>query len=260
MPSKLSGLLEEEPMRKTLVTISALWLAAAGLTGSVAAQESPLRVAIFTADPFGGYCHELMSAIAERAGLEIAEFQPTVVPDMVPAVANGTADVLCSGLGPTTERRQAGLAFTSAILTNQETIVVLADNDNVYRSFADFVAAGAVIGGETGSNFVNIAAAAGVEVRTWATNEELEAALHAGEITGWIRSYPSFAFRQAQGDYADLKHAEGYIPSQTSFGAIAVQQSRTELLGIIQAALEGLKADGALAEMAPRWGLPLPPF
>jgi len=247
-------------MKRLVISAAAVAMATVASVGSARAQTEPLEVAIFTADPFGGYCRELMTVIADRAGLEIAEFHPTAVPDMVPAVANGDADVLCSALAPTTERRQAGLAFTSATLTNQEAIVVLSDNDTVFRTFADFVAAGAVIGGETGSNFVAIAAAAGVEVRTWATNEEVEAALRSGEITGWIRSYPSFAYRQVQGEYQDLKYAEGYIPTQTSYGAIAVHHSNTELLGTIQAALEAIKADGMLTEMAGRWGLPPPPF
>ena len=228
---------------------------------SAHAQDASIRVAVFTADPFRGYCEELMPILAERAGLQISEFQETVVADMMPAVADGTVDVLCSGLPPTTQAREAGLAFTSAILTSQETVAVLSDNNNVYRTFGDFAAAGAIIGAERGTSFNQILADAGVTVREYATTDEIYAAVRAGEITGWIRSAASFFYNQAAlGNYTDLKQAEGYIPTLLSYAALAVHQDNTALLGQIQAALESVKADGTLAEIAARWGMPLPPF
>ena len=248
-------------LKRSIIAIAAITMVAAGSIGSAQAQDSPLRVAIFTADPFGGYCNDLMNAIAERAGLAISEFQPTVVPDMIPAIANGTADVLCSGLSPRTDRREAGLAFTSAILTSQEAIVVLATNNTVYATLADFAAAGAVIGGEAGSSSLAMASAAGVEVREYRDSDEIHAALVAGEITAWIRSGVSFGYQQAAlGQRPDLKNAEGYVPTRLGYGAIAVHNSNTALLGQIQAALESIKTDGTLAEIAGQWGMPLPPF
>jgi ABC-type amino acid transport substrate-binding protein len=228
---------------------------------SAHAQDTSIRVAVFNADPFRGYCQELMTSIAERAGLQIAEFQETVVADMVPAIADGTAEVLCSGLGPTTQRREAGLAFTSAILTGPTVIVVLATNDTVYATLADFAAAGAVIGVEAGSSSVAMLQEAGVGTREYRTNEELHAALVSGEIAGWMRSGVSFGYQQAVlGEWQDLKLAEGYVPTQVGYGTIAVHNTNTALLGQMQAALEAAKADGTLAEVAARWGMPLPPF
>jgi polar amino acid transport system substrate-binding protein len=245
-------------MLKRLSAAFGAFAITAGSILSAHAQDDSIRVAVFTADPFGGYCEELMTAIADRAGLTIAEFQPTVVADMVPAIAEGTADVLCSGLSPTTERREAGLAFTSAILTGPTVIVVLATNDTVYATLADFAAAGAVIGAEAVSAMLQ---EAGVETREYRTNEEFHAALVSGEITGWMRSGVSFGYQQAVlGEWQDLKLAEGYVPTQIGYGTIAVHNTNTALLGQMQAALEAVKADGTLAEIAGRWGMPLPPF
>lgn len=249
------------PTRAVIFATAAL---AAAMVSPAMAQDAPVRVAIFNTNPFGGdppggYCFDLMTAISERGGIAIAGFQPMIVADMVPAITSGTADVLCSALPPTTARREAGLAFTSAILTNSETIVVLATNTTVYRSLADL--AGVAVGGETGSNFVNLVRSAGANVREFASFADAYPALVAGEIQAFIRSAPSFLFQQTVlGQFADLKVADGYVPSSVSYGAIAVRNTDTALLGTIQATLESLKADGTLAEIAGRWGMPLPPF
>ncbi|MGV8839591.1 MAG: ABC transporter substrate-binding protein [Bauldia sp.] len=237
---------------------------AAALASPAMAQDAPVRVAIFNTNPFGGdppggYCFDLMTAIADRGGIAIASFQPMIVADMVPAITGGTADVLCSALFPSTERRQAGLAFTSGILTNSEAVVVLATNTTVYRSMADL--AGVRVGAETGSNFVNTARNAGADVREFPSFADAYPALVAGEITAFIRSAPAFLFQQTVlGQFADLKVADGYVPSFVSYGAIAVRNTDTALLGALQASLEAIKADGTLAEIAGRWGMPLPPF
>ena len=228
--------------------------------GTAFGQTDAVRVAVFIADPFKGYCEELMTAIADRAGLRIDGFQQTVVADMIPAIAGGTADVLCSALGPNTERREAGLAFTSAILTSPTVIVVLAANNTVYGTLADFAAAGAVIGGEAGGALATVRDA-GVQTREYRTYEEIHAALVSGEITGWFRAGASFGYQQAVlGQWQDLKLAEGFAPTTVGYGTLAVHNTNTALLGQMQAALEAVKADGTLAAIAGRWGMPLPPF
>ncbi|MGD9739428.1 MAG: substrate-binding periplasmic protein [Bauldia sp.] len=246
--------------KRSILAAATLSLAVAGTTGTAFGQTDPVRVAVFTADPFKGYCEELMTAITDRAGLRIAEFQQFVVADMVPAIADGTADVLCSALGPNAERRDAGLAFTSAILTSPTVVVVLSTNTAVYRTLADFAAAGAVIGGEAGGPLASVRDA-GVETREYRTTDEIHAALVAGEITGWYRSGASFGYQQAVlGQWQDLKLADGFTPTNVGYGALAVINTNTALLGQMQAALEAVKADGTLAEIAGRWGMPLPPF
>lgn len=246
--------------KRSILAAATLSLAMAGTTGTAFGQTDAVRVAVFTADPFKGYCEELMTAIVDRAGLQLAGFQETVVADMIPAIAGGTADVLCSGLGPNTERRAAGLAFTSAILTSPTVIVVLAANNTVYRTLADFAAAGAVIGGETGGALATVRDA-GVQTREYRTNEEIHAALVSGEITGWVRAGASFGYQQAVlGQWQDVKLAEGYAATTVGYGTLAVHNTNTALLGQMQAALEAVKADGTLAAIAGRWGMPLPPF
>jgi len=247
--------------KRSILAAATLSLAMAGTTGTAFGQTDAVRVAVFTADPFKGYCEELMTSIVDRAGLQIAAFQETVVADMIPAIAGGTADVLCSALGPNTERRAAGLAFTSAILTSPTVIVVLATNNAVYGTLADFAAAGAVIGGEAGGGALATVRDAGVQTREYRTTEEIHAALVSGEITGWFRAGASFGYQQAVlGQWQDLKLAEGYAPTTVGYGTLAVHNTNTALLGQMQAALEAVKADGTLAAIAGRWGMPLPPF
>lgn len=59
---------------------------------------------------------------------------------------------------------------------------------------------------------------------------------------------------------ADIQRVETYVSVSPNYPAIMTRPGDTELLGLVQAGLESVKADGTLARLLEQWGLPAPPF
>ncbi len=230
-----------------------------GAAGLAHAQDT-LRAGIFINPPFGGtppggYCYDLMEEIAARTSLTF-EYFPMVVGDLITKVGAGETDIECSALGPTPERRALGVVFTGPILTNQEAIVVRAGDATAYVSLADFQ--GLKTGAAQGSaNFTQLSNA-GLNVTAFPSSTEGMAALLAGEIDAYMTAAPE-AMSIAQTE-PGLRMVDTYVATRIGYGMIGVHEGNISLLGTVQNALENMKADGSLAEIAGRWGIPLPPF
>lgn len=239
-------------MRLTLIAAAAI--AASLAVSPAAAQDAPLRVAIynltpFGADPPGGYCFELMNEIAVRTGLTIASFHPMGVPDMIPSVANGTVDILCSALAPNNERRGMGVVFTGPLFVNGETIVIHDDNAASFRTLAEM--RDLRIAANSGSaNLRQLEAAGHPNIVVYEGNQATGAELVlAGQADALLTNAAEFRYNQDMiGLWADLKNMDGYVPTRVSYAAIAVRPGDTALLGTIQAAIELLKLDGYLVD------------
>jgi len=232
-----------------------------------------LRVASTGAAPFGemGFCGDFMSAVAEQAGLEFEHAEPPNLTEIMPALANGDIDVVCSALGgtylpidtpPTTanQYRALGLAFTGPMFLNFETMVVLADDDAAYTGFADLE--GRPVGATVGATiYLGILADAGItDVRTYPTNAAALDALVAGEVAAVIQGGPSIRYTQSQGQFPNVREVDTYVSQSVIQANMAVRDDDTALLGMLQAALEALKLDGTVAELTARWGLGNPPM
>lgn len=231
---------------------------------SSALAQTPLRVGLTSSPPFGGpepggYCLDLMNAIGARTGLSFEFVQPMPAGELIGALAGGTFDVLCSANGPTNERRAMGIAFTSAIATNGEMLVVTAADAAAYTTLAELQ--GLTVGAPAGTLFVGMLREAGVtDIREYA-GPALYQALVAGEVKAILTSAPTFAFQHnVQNQWPELRIVETYPLQNPIYSSLAVRNTETELLGTLQAALEGLKADGTLPTLADNWAIPLPPF
>ncbi|MGV8840519.1 MAG: substrate-binding periplasmic protein [Bauldia sp.] len=257
-------------MHKTLVVCCAVAISALSLP---ATAQTPLRVVSTGAAPFGeeGFCGDFMPAIAEIADFEFEFVPPLGLADIMPAVANGQADIVCSALGgayfpittpPTTANgyRALGLAFTGTVYLNFETLVVLATDTTPYTSFADF--RGQPVGATAGATiYLGILDAAGItDVHTFATNADALNALIAGEVKAVIQGAPSIRYVQSLGQFPEVREVETYQVQRVIQAALAVRNSDIELLGRLQAALETLKVEGTLGELTANWGLGNPPM
>jgi polar amino acid transport system substrate-binding protein len=238
-------------------------LAVVALATSSSAQPAPLSVGILTTAPFGGtppggYCVDLMNEIGARTGLQF-EYLPTALGELLPNLVGGTTDIVCSALGATNERRALGIAFTSAILTNSEALIVLATDATPYTRLEEF--RGQPVGANEATLFVGYLQTAGGEVRTFASAALAYQALIAGEIRAVVNSAPAFLYQQrVLGQWPELRAVDTYVATHPIFPAIAVRNTDTELLGALQAALEAIKADGAMVAILERWALAPPPF
>ncbi|MGD9738735.1 MAG: substrate-binding periplasmic protein [Bauldia sp.] len=249
--------------RKAAVWLCCLALAMAG--GIAAANAQALTVGTHPTTPFGGpppgggYCVDLMTAVAERTGDQI-EFTFIPVGEFFPALSGGTIDVLCSAIGPSNEQRSQGIAFTSSIFINNDALIVLATDATEYGTAADFV--GQPVGAVTGTAYLGIWRDAGVtDVREFPVVTDAYTALRNGEINAIITGGPGVAYRQqVLGQDADLRMVDTYVSTLNAYAALAVRAEETELLGRLQAALETLKGDGTIETLTTRWAMPLPPF
>ena len=228
-------------------------------------QSEGIRVGIaniapFGGDPPGGYCVNVIAEIGERAGMDLS-FVPLAFPDYASSLTNGDVDVLCTVLGPAPLWWSMGIAFTSAIATNADALVVPVNDETPYQSLNELqgMAVGTVAGAPA---LINMLEAAGIEdVRTFPGLVPMAEALTAGEIAAYLVSEPVFLFAHVvQGNWPDQRLVETYPGGYTNYPAIAVRNVDTDLLGLFQAGLESLKADGSLAAMAEEWAMPLPPF
>jgi polar amino acid transport system substrate-binding protein len=227
-------------------------------------QPASLRVGLTTTAPFGGatpggYCFDLMNAIAERTGLQFEFVQPMAAGELIPALVGGTFDILCSANGATNERRAMGLAFTSAIATNGEMLVVPTADTTPYAALAELRSL--PVGAPAGTLFVGMLRSAGVAEVTEYAGPALYQALIAGEVKAVLTSAPTFAYQQrALGLWPELRIVDTYAIANPIYSAIAVRNTEIALLGTIQAALEALKADGTVAGLLEIWAIPAPPF
>lgn len=251
--------------RKALVfAVASLMIAAAGHS---MAQQNAFRVIMFNAEPFGGpttagggYCLDLMTAIAERAGFTLEIVEPLgTVQGLLQAAVDQQTDIVCSAASPLKERRDMGLAFTSSIFTNAEALVVLATDTTPYTAVTDF--SGRLIGITAGSNAqINYLTSTGVQFREYASAAERDQALRSGEIAAMVLSAVGFNYQQRLGNYADMRAVETYVPHVVTHSGIVVRNTDVLLLGMIQAALESLKADGTVNALADQWGMPRPVY
>lgn len=245
---------------KHLALAGAAGLMSVAMSAPSAAQT--LRMGTTAGAPLGidGYCGELLPLVAAKAGLTAA-LAPTTfsITDMFTALAGNQVDIICSPPQANAARRNMGIAFTSPIFINTETMVVLAADTAVYTGWADL--RGQAVGANQGAaSYLTLVGGAGVtDVRLYPTDVAALAALAAGEVKAVILPDPAMRYELAHGMYPTLRVVDSYVSVLRSLAALAVRDTEFELLGRLQAALEELKADGTIAALAAGWDLLPPP-
>jgi len=231
---------------------------------SSAASAETVRAAINNAAPTGGdppagLCHEVLTAIGTRYGWDL-EFTPIAgLNGILEAVTGSTADVGCSGIAPTNERRNMGLAFTSPIFTNSEFLYVHADDATGYTSLGELT--GKKVAGQEGSTFLRALEAAGFSnVQTYPDNTAGFEALKAGEIDAYVTGVQSRYQTDVTKTLTGIRAVATYVPVAVNPASLVVRNTDTALLGQLQAGLEALKAEGTLNPLVEKWGLPAPQF
>jgi polar amino acid transport system substrate-binding protein len=229
------------------------------------AQEDPVRVGTFTgANPFTFYDEttgtargagaEIIQAISEEAGLAI-EWVPIEGSGSNPFVEAIEADRIDVISYPfqRTEARQAQYDFTDPIFTYGETIVVHKDDTREYRGAADL--AGVSVGVVEGSNFVDIANAAGADTRVGESLPNAMKGVDAGELQAAMGTAPVVIYVVGEGEMPNLRIPEEYRSEAPLPAGFGVKKGNTELLAALNDGLDTLADEGAIAEIAGRWDL-----
>ena len=196
-----------------------------------------------------GFEVDLMTAIAEKLGLEI-NYLPTMKFDtIIPAIAaGGTADVGVSGFTITPEREEE-VDFTTPICDTNQCIVVPAGSD--IAGSADL--SGKRIGGQsgtTGIDWANENVPDAAEVVTFDEYTAVFAALQSGQVEAVVLDKPVADYYVSTA-YNDCEVVEE-IPTGEQYG-IAVSKDNPNLTAAINEAIAELQEDGTFAELEEKW-------
>ena len=196
-----------------------------------------------------GFEVDLMTAIAEKLGLEI-NYLPTMKFDtIIPAIAaGGTADVGVSGFTITPEREEE-VDFTTPICDTNQCIVVPAGSD--IAGSADL--SGKRIGGQsgtTGIDWANENVPDAAEVVTFDEYTAVFAALQSGQVEAVVLDKPVADYYVSTA-YNDCEVVEE-IPTGEQYG-IAVSKDNPNLTAAINDAIAELQEDGTFAELEEKW-------
>ncbi len=196
-----------------------------------------------------GFEVDLMTAIAEKLGLEI-NYLPTMKFDtIIPAIAaGGTADVGVSGFTITPEREEE-VDFTTPICDTNQCIVVPAGSD--ITGSADL--SGKRIGGQsgtTGIDWANENVPDAAEVVTFDEYTAVFAALQSGQVEAVVLDKPVADYYVSTA-YNDCEVVEE-IPTGEQYG-IAVSKDNPNLTAAINEAIAELQEDGTFAELEEKW-------
>ena len=196
-----------------------------------------------------GFEVDLMTAIAEKMGLEV-NYLPTMKFDtIIPAIAaGGTADVGVSGFTITPEREQE-VDFSTPICDTNQSVVVLKGSD--ITGSADL--SGKTIGAESGTTGYDWAQENVTDANEIVAFDEYTAvfaALQSGQVEAVVLDKPvaDYYINTAYGDCEVVEE----IPTGEQYG-IAVSKDNPNLTAAINDALQQLKDDGTYAEIQTKW-------
>ena len=244
-----------------LCSALALLAVIATTTGSASAQTvkvSIQNVPPTGGDPPGGLCFELLNAIGKKYGWQVEFTTVGALAARLEGVANSSVDVMCSGTVITNQRRNMGLAFTSPFFSNSEALFVRADDTTPYTSLAELK--GKKVAGQKGSVFLQALKAGGLPELTVDSNDAGLSGVASGEIDAFVSGVANRYQTDIANSVPGVRSVETYVPIVLQPAGLVVRNTNTELLGQLQAALEGMKADGTLEAMLAEWHLPPPQF
>lgn len=190
-----------------------------------------------------GYDMDLLRAIGERAGLELAVID-LPFDGILGSLEAGDCDVVASAVTITEERAQQ-VDFTDPYFDADQSLLVKADQAEAKATLAEL--ADATIGvqsGTTGETYAN-ENNPGAEIKSFEDSDGLFSALEAGEIDAILQDLPVNAYRATQD--TSVVVVETY-PTGEQYG-FAVKQGNEGLLSFLNEGLEALRADGTFDEI-----------
>ncbi len=194
---------------------------------------------------YSGFDIDLMQAIADKLGLELAVSDQAF--DSIQsgaALAAGQCDVAASAM-TITEEREENVNFGEPYFDADQSLMVKADSG--IESLGDL--AGEAIGVQadtTGQAYAVENAPEGATVTEFPDAAALFAALEAGQIAGVLQDLPVNALRVSEED--TLTIVETYQTDE-QYGFATAEDSSPELLEAINSALAELREDGTYDEL-----------
>ena len=203
-----------------------------------------------------GIVVDLLTAISADAGFTVEYVEPVPFADLDDALINGTIDIIASGFAATATTAEQMLFSTPYFPSSEALVVPISDTGN-YTGLADLQ--GKVIGSVAGNAYARLLEANATlfaEIKAYDNAGLLMQAVSAGEIEAALATASAAAYGKSQGQFADLRIVETYVPSTASDFAIAVSKDHPELLAMIDASLAKFLADGTVQGIFDKYGVP----
>jgi len=200
-----------------------------------------------------GYMPEIAAEIAKRQGLSL-DFQAVPFPALIQSVIAGKIDMIVAGMTPTAKRAEV-IDFSQVIVAFGEGIFVSDENKKEYKSPQDF--AGETIGVMAGTDYAESLLKMNVakEVKMYDSPADMARDVSLRRITAGMTDYPIVKAQQSAGALKGMHVVEDYKPMKAFGVAFGVKKGNAELLGKINAAVDAMRADGALDTILARWGM-----
>jgi polar amino acid transport system substrate-binding protein len=205
-----------------------------------------------------GFDVDLVSAIAKEWGVT-PQFSPTAFDGLLPALSGGRCDVVASGIFVTPERTATFPAVP--YYKSRRVLLVKEGNPEGIKALED-------LSGKTAATQVSTEyektlrkldkdlksqGKPGITVQTYPKASDAVQQLVVGRAVAVYTQDTEAAFRsKAQPGQFEIAFAD---PSAETFG-MYVRKDQTELSDGLKTAVEKMRQDGSLAEIAKRWGLP----
>lgn len=193
-----------------------------------------------------GFDIDLMTAIAEEAGLEI-EFMNVAWDPLLAGMAQGQYDVAISAM-TITEERAKQFFFSDPYFEAGQIVTVRTDNTNITNKNT---LPGKVVGAQIGTTgSFEIEKIIGADLKTYddiglafqdLMNGQIDAVVADNPLAlGYVNKYP------------DKLKTAGEVFTEESYG-IAISKDREDLLEKINAGLQAVKEKGLIEELAKKW-------
>jgi polar amino acid transport system substrate-binding protein len=201
---------------------------------------------------------DLVSAIAKQWGVT-PQFSETSFDGLLPALSGGRCDVVASGIFVTPERTATFPAVP--YYKSRRVLLVREGNPEGVKSLED-------LSGKTAATQVSTEyektlrkldkdlkaqGKPGITIQTYPKASDAVQQLVVGRAVAVYTQDTEAAFRsKAQPGQFEIAYAD---PSAETFG-IYLRKDQTQLGDGLKSAVEKMRQDGSLAEIAKRWGLP----
>jgi polar amino acid transport system substrate-binding protein len=205
-----------------------------------------------------GFDVDLISAIAKQWGVT-PQFSETSFDGLLPALSGGRCDVVASGIFITEERTATFPAVP--YLKSRRVLLVREGNPEGIGSLEDL--SGKTAATQVATEYektlrkldkeLQSQGKPGINIQTYPKASDAVQQLVVGRAVAVYTQDTEAAFRsKAQPGQFEIAYAD---PSAETFG-IYLRKDQTKLGDGLKSAVEKMRQDGTLAEIAKRWGLP----
>lgn len=229
------------------------------------AQQAVIKIAATpTAVPFNfldtktntldGVMIDVAKALTKEMGVT-PEFSAIPFGTLIPSLQTKKIDMISSAFAKTPTRAEV-VDFSDLVLTYKEVLIVPSKDTTPYRTYADLK--GKVVGVQMGTSYVEpLKQVQGFkELKMYDTMPDIVRDIALGRLEAGFGDGPVIAHHVKVGASKQVRLVDTYESQLATDISIAVRKGDKELLDKTNAALAKLRANGTLAEIMKKWGVP----